>query len=59
MTLVNAENESTTHLDLAISKEEPKGTEMRFDHLTKALEGVDVRNDQRDKVDKQLDKPAE
>jgi len=43
-----------SHLDLAVSKEEPNGENMRFDNLTPVVDGkrVAVSNDQRNKVDK-------
>ena len=42
-----------THLDLAVSKEEPHGTNMRFDHLTPDSGGyVVVTNTPKNKIDK-------
>lgn len=42
-----------THLDLAVSKEEPHGTNMRFDYLTPNSGGyVVVTNTPKNKIDK-------
>jgi hypothetical protein len=45
-----------THLDLAVSKEEPHGTNMRFDHLTPNSGGiVQVTNTPKNKIYKQVE----